>query len=98
MPNLVTLTLSRDLANSDFRIPGQSLIKKIVLSRTSNGIDMKLRPLTKLDKRNTATCKKLDNDVILANCDIVVIFQINGQFGPIGSRILDASYVNVHFY
>ena len=35
---------------------------------------MKLRPLTKLDKRNKTTSKKFDDDVILENCDAIVIF------------------------
>ena len=45
---------------------------------------MKLGTVTKLDKRNTATSKKFDNDVMLPNCDIIVIFLIYGQFGAIG--------------
>ena len=42
---------------------------------------MKLRPVTKLDKRNKATSKKCDVDVISENCDVIVIFQIFGQIG-----------------
>ena len=45
-------------------------------SRTSNDIDMELGPVTKTDKRNTAMLKKFDNDLILANCDVIVIFPI----------------------
>ena len=33
---------------------------------------MKLGPVTKLDKRNTATSKKIDDDVMSANCDVNV--------------------------
>ena len=44
---------------------------------------MKLGPVTKLDKRNKKSQKKFDNDVMLANCDILVIFLIYGQFGAI---------------
>ena len=45
---------------SDFRISGQSLIKgNCHNSRTSDDIDMKLGPETKLDKRNKATSKNL---------------------------------------
>ena len=36
----------------DFRISGQSLVNEN--SRNTDGIDMKLEPLTKLDKRNTS--------------------------------------------
>ena len=41
---------------------------------SSNDIDMKLGPITKLDKRNTTTSKKID--VILVNYDVIVIFPI----------------------
>ena len=43
-------------------------------SRTSNDIDMKLGPVTKLDKKNTATSEKLDDDVLSANGDVIVTF------------------------
>ena len=35
---------------------------------------MKLGPVTKLDKRKKITSKKLDVDVMLRNCDVIVIF------------------------
>ena len=44
---------------------------------------MKLRPVTKLDKRNKTTSKKFDVDVMSENCDVIVIFRIFGQFGGI---------------
>ena len=37
---------------------------------------LKLEPVTILDKRNTGTSKKFDDDVISANCDAIVIFSI----------------------
>ena len=41
---------------SNFRISSQSLIKENCHnSRTSDGIDMKFGPVTRLDKRNKAT-------------------------------------------
>ena len=43
---------------------------------------MQLGPVTKLDKRNTTTSKKVD-DVKSANCDVIVSFEIYGQFGEI---------------
>ena len=43
---------------------------------------MKLGPVTKLDKRNK-TLKKIDDDVMSANCDVIVAFPIYGQFGSI---------------
>ena len=42
---------------------------------------MKLGPVTKLDRKNKATSKKIDNDAISENCDVIVIFLIYGQFG-----------------
>ena len=59
---------------SDFRISGQSLIKENCHnSRTSDDIDMKLEPVTKLDKRNKTT----------SNCDVIVNFRISCQFGAV---------------
>ena len=74
-----------DLWNSD-----QSLIKENCHnSRTSDDIDMKLGPVTTLDKINKTTSKKFDDDVIWENCDFIVIFSVYDQFGAIwkpGSR------------
>ena len=44
---------------------------------------MKLRPVTKLDKRNKTTSKNFDEDGMSANCDVIVIFLICCQFGAI---------------
>ena len=44
---------------------------------------MKLGSVTKLDKRNKITSKKIDDDVTSANCDAIVIFPIYDQFGAI---------------
>ena len=44
---------------------------------------MKPGPLTKLDTRDTATLKKIDDDVMSANCDAIVFFLIYGQFAVI---------------
>ena len=52
-------------------------------SRTSDDIDMKLAPVTKLGKRNKTTSKKFNDDVMPANYDVLVIFSIYGQFGAI---------------
>ena len=41
---------------------------------------MKLGPVTKLDKRNTATSKIFDDDAMSPNCDVIVILPIYGQF------------------
>ena len=42
---------------------------------------MKLGPVTKLDKRNKATSKKIDNDVSSANFGVTLNFIIYDQFG-----------------
>ena len=49
-------------------------------SRTSNDIDMKLGPVTKINKRNTTTSKKHDDDVILENFDVIVFFLVYSWF------------------
>ena len=73
-----------DRGISNFEISGQSLIKENCHnSRTSDDIDMKLGPVTKLDKRNKTTSKKFDDDVMSENCDVIVIFRIFGQFGAV---------------
>ena len=41
---------------------------------------MKLEPVAKINKRNTAMSKKIDNDVMSTNCDAIVIFSIYDQF------------------
>ena len=51
-------------------------------SRTINDLDMKLGPVTKFDKWNKSASKN-DDDTMSANCDVIVIFQIYGQFGVI---------------
>ena len=102
VPNLVSIALPclpvSDWGISDFRISGQSLIKDDCHnSRTSDDTDMKLRPVTKLDKRNKTTSKKFDVDVVSENCDVIVIFRISGQFGavrrPDSGHIVCKNYV-----
>ena len=73
-----------DVGISDSQISGQSLIKENCNnSRTSDDINMKLGPVTKRDKRNKTTSKKIDNDAMSENCDVIVIFSIYGQVGVI---------------
>ena len=58
-PSLQTLGKTQTVVISYFRISAQSLLKENCHnSRTSDDIDMKLGPLTKIDKRNKATSKK----------------------------------------
>ena len=65
---------------SDFWISGQYFINENYhYSRNSHDIDMKLGLVTKLDKKNTATSKKFDDDVISRNCDVLVFFRFMGN-------------------
>ena len=84
MPQSPDIGQNSDGDISDFRISGQSLIKENCHnSRTNDDIDMKLGPVTKLDKRSKSTSKIFDDDVMSANCDAIVIFLIYGKFGAI---------------
>ena len=82
MPNLPQcpdIKLNSNEGISDLQISGQCLMKKNRHnSRTGSDIDMKLGPVTKLKKGNTATSKKFDDDKMLINCNIIVIFSIYG--------------------
>ena len=86
---------------SDFWISGQSLVKENRHnSRTSDDFDMKLEPVTKLDKKNKATSKKIDDGVMWGNCDVIVNFRIFDQFGEVrgpdsGQRVCK-SYVFIN--
>ena len=56
---------------SEFQISGQSLMNKNCHnSRSSNDIDMKLGPVTKLDKKNTTTSKILHGNIMAANHNV----------------------------
>ena len=86
-PNFFNLSQFPDIAQnsgrgiSDFRISGQSLKRENCHnSRTSDDNDMKLRPVTKIDKENKTLLKIIDDDVMSENYDVIVIFQIYGQF------------------
>ena len=86
---------------SDFQISGQSLIKENCHnSRTSDDIDMKLRPVTKLDKRNKTTSKKTWIWRHVRNFDVSAIFSIYGQFGairkPDSGRIICKTYTVIN--
>ena len=61
---------------------------------------MKLGPVTKLDKRKKTTSKKIVDDVMSENCDVIAIFPIYGQFGviwkPDSGRIVCKTYVFIN--
>ena len=44
---------------------------------------MKIGLVTKLDMRNMEISKKIDDDVMSASCDVIIIFRIYCQFGAI---------------
>ena len=58
---------------------------------------MKLGPVTKLGKRNTATLKAFDDNLMFANYNFIVIFPIYGQSGAIRKtdfgRTLSKTYI-----
>ena len=79
MPKSQDFGQNSDGAISDFQISGQSLIKLNCHNcRTSDGIDMKLRPVNKIDKKHRATLTKFDDDVMSGGFDVIVIFPIYG--------------------
>ena len=59
---------------------------------------MELGPITKRDKRNTAMWKKLDDDIMSATYDVIVIFPIHGLiWEQSGSWIPNAWSVKLTF-
>ena len=98
VPNFVFLTCpslhilgKTQTGISDFQISGQSLIKRNCNnSTTSDDIDMKLGPVTKLDKRNKKTSKKVDHDIRSENCGVIAISPIYA-LRPVRS-ILEAGF------
>ena len=88
---------------SHFQICGQSLIKEnCPNSRTSDGIDMKLGPVTKPDKRNKTALKNFYGDVKSVHYDVILILLIWGQFGAIreleSGRIVYKTYIAIKIY
>ena len=75
-----------DSGISNFRNPGQSLIKRNCHnSRTSGDIDMKFSVVTKIDKRNKTTSKKIDDKIVTS----LPILQFTDNLEQSGSRIPD---------
>ena len=63
---------------------------------------MKPGPVTKLERRKKTIFKKSDDDLMSANCDVIVIFPIYGQFGAIwkpgsGSTVSETFYLKLPF-
>ena len=58
---------------------------------------MKLGPVTKIDKRNTATSNKFDDDVISVNFNVIVILTIMVNLEQSGIRSPGAWSVKLTF-
>ena len=58
---------------------------------------MKLGPATKIDKRNTKTSKKFDDDIMSKNCDVIAIFPISTNLEQSGNRIPNAQSLKLIF-
>ena len=83
-----------DGGNSNFRISGLSLIKRNCHnSRTSDDIDKRLGPVTKLNKRNKTTSKKrkkIDDEVMSEILTLLPIIQVTANLEQYANRILGA--------
>ena len=82
---------------SDFRISGQFLIIKNCHNyRISGCQDMKLGPVIKIDKKKKTTSKKIDDDVMLINCDAIVICPAYSHVGAIQKP--DSGLIDLHVH
>ena len=86
---------------SDFRISAQSLAKvNCHNSRTSDDIDMKLGTVTKLDKRNKTTSKKLTMKPCQKVVTSLLFFRFYGQFKairkPDSGRLVYKPYIFIN--
>ena len=60
---------------------------------------MKLGPVTKPDKGNTASSKKFDDSIMLTNCDVTVILPVYSQSGAIlkdSGRMVCNTYIFIN--
>ena len=61
---------------------------------------MKLKPVTKFDKSNTATLKNVNEDIISANCSFFVNLSIYGKFEanrkPDSGRMICNTYILIN--
>ena len=42
---------------------------------------MKFGPVTRFYERNKATSKKIEDNIMLKNCEVIAVFPIYSQFG-----------------
>ena len=61
---------------------------------------MELGPLIKVDKKNTSTAKKIYDDIMSPNCDVIVFFPIYDQFAairkPDSGRMVYKTYIYIN--
>ena len=75
----ITLLITTSKLPSPFM---QSALKEnCYSSRTSDDIDMKLGPVTKLDKKNKTLSKKFDNDVMSAGQSSIFLQLFTASYG-----------------
>ena len=78
-----------DMCISNFQISGQSFVKRNCCnSRTSDNIDMKLEPVTKLDKKNNNK-KKL----IMMSCQKIITLLLFFQFTANLEQFVSKTYM-----
>ena len=106
MPDLISITCpslqifgKTQTGTSNFRISGQFLIKENCHNfRTSDDIHMKLRPVTKIDKRNKTTPKK---KLAMTSCQKIVtplsFFGFMANLEQSGGLITDTKSAKVTF-
>ena len=83
---------------SDFQISCQPFIEENCHnSRTSNDIDVKLGPVTKLEKKNTAISKKSDDSVLSEFMTSLSLFGFIANLKQFRSRRPDVLSVNLTF-
>ena len=98
MPQSRDIGQNSDRAISDFGISGQFKIKENCYnSRTSDDIDMKLGPITKLDKRNKTTSKNLTMTSCRKTVTSLSFFGFLAKLEQSGSQILDTESAEFMF-
>ena len=101
IPNSSDIGKNADRGISNFWISGPSFLNKNCHnSRTNHDIDIKRGPVTKFGKTNTKTSKWFDDNVMLANWDLIVFFSIYGQFAaiqkPNSRRMIYKTYIFIN--
>ena len=70
---------------------------KVSEDNTNHDIARKRGPVTKLWQEKQTNVKKTNDDAMLANWDVIVIFPVYGQFGailkPDSGRIICKTYI-----